>query len=84
MEVDEYEEEDELRNAIGEELGIKPIKKKTSKAKTKPTANEPHSTEKKSKTTKCPHGYKFGVDTDENDECDDCPLWDACIDKKEE
>jgi hypothetical protein len=32
---------------------------------------------------KCPHGHKFGVDTEDFDECDDCALWDACIDAKE-
>ncbi|KKK55205.1 hypothetical protein LCGC14_3076910, partial [marine sediment metagenome] len=31
----------------------------------------------------CPSGFRFGVDTDDNDECDDCPVWEACIDAKE-
>lgn len=33
---------------------------------------------------KCPHGYKYGKDTDKHEECDDCKNWDTCIDKKEE
>jgi hypothetical protein len=31
----------------------------------------------------CPSGHKFGVDTDEKKECDDCPLWEKCLDAKE-
>jgi hypothetical protein len=33
---------------------------------------------------RCPHGHKFGVDTDEFPECDTCRIWDECIDVKEE
>ncbi len=33
---------------------------------------------------KCPHGHKFGVDTEEYDDCDDCKLWKKCVEKKEE
>lgn len=29
---------------------------------------------------KCPSGYEFGVDVDRYDECDDCPLWEQCMD----
>lgn len=32
----------------------------------------------------CPHGHKFGIDTNLKDECDDCNCWDECEDKKEE
>lgn len=28
---------------------------------------------------KCPFGHKFGVDTNEFDDCDDCDIWDKCI-----
>lgn len=27
----------------------------------------------------CPFGHKFGKDTDEFDDCDDCDLWEKCI-----
>jgi len=30
-------------------------------------------------TPACPHGGIFGVDTDSMNQCDDCPLWDACV-----
>jgi len=36
------------------------------------------------KKNKCPHGYKFGVDHDEYDECADCKVWDECLEAKEE
>jgi len=41
-------------------------------------------TKRENKESKCPHGHKFGIDTEEYDECDDCELWDACIIKKED
>ena len=31
----------------------------------------------------CPHGYRFGVDCEEYEECDDCSMWDDCIEAKE-
>jgi hypothetical protein len=36
-------------------------------------------TESAPKLDKCPHGHKFGVDTDEFDDCDDCEVWQECI-----
>lgn len=32
---------------------------------------------------KCPHGHKYGVDTEEFKECDTCELYDPCLDEKE-
>ena len=32
---------------------------------------------------KCPHGLRYGVDTDTEDICDPCDLWDKCSDEKE-
>jgi hypothetical protein len=31
----------------------------------------------------CPFAYKFGVDTDKYEECDECEKWDDCIEAKE-
>lgn len=39
--------------------------------------------DKKESKDKCPHGHKFGVDTDEHKDCDDCDLWVDCDDEKE-
>ena len=33
----------------------------------------------KDKKNKCPHGYRYGKDTDEYKECKKCPLWDDCM-----
>lgn len=33
---------------------------------------------------KCPHGFKFGIDTEEHDECFECDEWDACMTAKED
>ena len=33
---------------------------------------------------KCPHGHRFGVDTDKKDECDTiCKVWEQCLDALE-
>lgn len=32
----------------------------------------------------CPSGYVFGTDCDTKKECNDCPKWDACMDRQEE
>jgi hypothetical protein len=32
---------------------------------------------------RCPHGHKFGVDTDLKKQCDTCNVWESCIDEKE-
>lgn len=32
---------------------------------------------------KCPYGHQFGIDTDNKDECQNCKVWDECIDEKE-
>lgn len=32
---------------------------------------------------RCPHGHRFGIDTDNFDDCADCEIWDDCIDKKQ-
>lgn len=34
-------------------------------------------------TNKCPHGHKFGVDTEDFKECDTCDVWGKCLDEKE-
>lgn len=36
------------------------------------------SSKKDSDSGKCPFGHKFGVDSDEFDDCEDCDIWDKC------
>lgn len=29
----------------------------------------------------CPHGHRFGIDTERYDDCDECEIWQKCADK---
>jgi hypothetical protein len=70
-----------------------PPKKSRRRKKAEPEEDEGKSSAKKSSRRKkkdkeddgdkCPHGHRFGVDTDEYDECDSCELWDECMDAME-
>jgi len=68
----EVEEEEEDEDEIEEEEE-KP-KKSVKKAEKETTSSD---------RPKCPHGHKFGIDTDDKKECDDCKIWGKCLDKKE-
>jgi len=97
IDVEDYETDDELMEAIAEELGLeipkKAIKKpvsKTVKKQPKPESDDdekepPVKSKAKGKvpTGKCPYGHTYGVETDDFDDCDDCPVWSACFDVKE-
>jgi hypothetical protein len=37
----------------------------------------------KEEEEKCPHGHRFGIDTDDFKECNKCKIWEDCIDEKE-
>lgn len=39
---------------------------------------ESKSKTKRNKKNKCSYGHKFGVDTDEKDDCNECEEWDEC------
>jgi len=69
--VDDDEDDDEDEDAPG--------RSKTTKTK---STVKPKSTSSKKKVEKnqCPHGYKFGTDCEEYDECDACDKWEDCID----
>lgn len=47
------------------------------KPETKPASR------KRQERDECPYAYKFGVDTDTKEECDNCEKWDDCIEAKE-
>jgi len=52
------------------------------------TAPEPEKPKTKRSTQRkqieeCPFAYRFGVDTDTKEECDECEKWDDCIEAKE-
>lgn len=60
-------------------------KKKTSKKSEPEDEDSDEEDEKPAKKScdkdcgKCPFGHKFGEDTDEFDDCDDCGVWDKCV-----
>lgn len=81
----EEEEEEE------EEEEPTPTRRTVRKKQEKEPEEEPEEAPKRKRSVKssqksdekCPHGHRFGIDTDEFDECDDCKIWDDCIDEKE-
>ena len=74
---EEEEEEDEppFDEEEDEEQKTPPKQKTTSRTK--------KSTKTDSKD-KCPSGHRFGTDCEKFDECDDCDLWEDCIDASEQ
>ena len=76
IEDDDDEEEEEEED--DEEEEEKPAPKK------KPAPAKKETPAKKGKDSKCPHGHKFGADCEEYDECEDCAVWEACLDASEE
>lgn len=70
-----YDDGDTADDVSFEDLTTEP-EKKTSKKKKKDKDKKEKG--EKSKKNKCPHGHKFGEDTDDYDDCDDCEVWDKC------
>lgn len=50
--------------------------------RSKKPASKPSRSTKGSKK-KCPEGYRFGIDAEEYDECEECEIWEACVREKE-
>ena len=71
---DEEEEEEE------EEDTPPPPKRTKASEKTTRSKKAPAKSEKEGTKKKCPHGHTFGKDNEEYDECDDCKVWEACMD----
>ena len=50
------------------------------------TSRRRHARSKKQvedKNNKCPYGHRFGLDCEKYNDCDNCDLWDDCIDEQE-
>lgn len=77
---DDEDNDDEEDDVEEEEEEEEPPPKKPKKADKKKEVKE--SPGKKTKG-KCPHGHKFGKDCDSTDDCDECELWDLCLEAKE-
>jgi hypothetical protein len=67
---DVQEEEDEDEDEDEEEDNKKKAKKSPPKRR-KPKAT--------AKAKKCPYGHEFGVDNDSYDDCDNCEVWEKCL-----
>ena len=81
IDSEDYDTEEEVAKAIAEELNIEIPKKAAKKEEKKVESKQPD--KKQASGNKCPSGLKYGVDTDTDDACDDCPLWDACSETKD-
>lgn len=79
-----FEIEDEDSSEDGKKGKSKKGKSKKEKSSGMKRKKKDHNDSKGGKKGKCPHGFKFGKDTDKHEECDECKVWDACIEKKEE
>lgn len=89
---DEEEEEEEddtprkkksLKDEEEEEEDEKPRRSSISRRRREEEEEDDTPKHTSSKKQKCPHGYRFGVDTDEYDECPDCKVFDDCLEAKE-
>jgi len=70
---------------VKKEEAAKPAQKRRSAKKEDPELEpeKPARTRKQREKEDCPYAYKFGVDTDKYEECDECEKWDDCIEEKE-
>lgn len=80
MIIKSYEDLDAMFHGETEEEEDEPAPKKAVSRKDDDEDDEPpkHTKVAKDDTPKCPIGMKFGVDTDEKDECEDCDLYSEC------
>lgn len=78
------EEKPVRRSAKREEPEEEPEEEKPTRAASRGRDEEGRRPSKDTDTkNKCPHGHKFGVDTETKKECDTCDVWEKCIDAKE-
>jgi len=93
-EAEEEEEEEEEPRPTSRKHTSKPKPEKEEEEEETPEEEEEEETPKVHRShrkeevksghkEKCPHRHKFGVDTDEFDECSSCKIWDDCIEEKE-
>ena len=95
---EDSEEDDDDDDDEEDEKPLKNNVKKYDKKKTDTDADEededdiPKKTGKKpekvnsskSAKGKCPHGYNYGRDADDYEECEDCDIWSGCTKKQKE
>ena len=81
-EENEDEESPKGTNEDDEDDEPKKPSKKSSKHEDDEDEDEEEKCEKKSTSGKCPFGHKYGVDTDNFDDCENCNCWDKCYSGK--
>jgi len=70
--------------ALREEVAtVLEIKLPEAEPEPEPTQPQSNPASRRTKKEKCPHGLRFGIDTDSDDACDTCKLWDDCSEEKE-
>lgn len=75
---EDEEEDDEDKDEEDEEEEEEHDKKKSKKSP--PKRRQLHSKVTKGKgKNKCPYGHEFGVDNDSYDDCDNCEVWEKCL-----
>lgn len=78
--IDDDNEEDDEEDEDEEEEEHNEKKSKKSPLK----RQQPHSKVTKGKgKNKCPYGHEFGVDNDSYDDCDNCEVWEKCLEASE-
>jgi hypothetical protein len=77
QELEAVENDDDEEEEDGDDL---PFKEDEEEVTTLPKKRK---RAEKEEDLKCPHGFKFGIDTDEYDECEECNLWHACYKKQQ-
>jgi len=83
--MDESDDEDEERETRSHvRTRVKPemddVEDEEEEVEEKPKAKA----SQKVKSGECPAGYRWGIDGDRYDECGTCPVWDDCMQAKEE
>jgi hypothetical protein len=85
--TDKEEEEEEKEKPTRRSRKDKEEEKPTRRSRKDKDEDEEEKPTRRSRKDKdedeCPHGHTFGKDCEEYDECDDCDLWDKCIEAKE-
>ena len=88
MEDDEEDDDDEddLEEEEDEDEEEEEEYDKKKSQKSPPKRQQPQqkpSKVTKGKENKCPHGHEFGADNDSYDDCDNCKVWEKCLEASE-
>ncbi len=75
MTTEEFEEDEEDDIPFNEEEPEEEIVEEPTPTRTKRAKSAPKTVKK----GECPHGYEFGTDCEEYDECDECEEWEECF-----